>query len=193
MLVFMASAGTLYAAVGLVGDTVSVSRQIPSTGFVFGPFVYTVQAGPADTVALSLGNNSYLNVEDASLRFSFGPNFGSGGPYTPLQHFVLFEDLSPEAPSIIGLTYETDLQGFLASRLSFTAHTVTLGEGGLSWVGGEHLNVNLILIPEPSSFALFGIGIAAVMTLRRAEIIKRLLVERTARSSLIRLFGSIKS
>jgi len=125
--------------------------------------LYTAQAGPADTVALSTGTNLYLNVEDTSLQFAFGPNGGSGGPYTPFQHFILFQDLSPTAPTITGLTYQTDLPGFTASDLSFTAHTVTIGEGGLSYSGGQYLTINLQFVPEPSSVALIGIGVAVML------------------------------
>jgi hypothetical protein len=171
-LVFIVSSGISYADLGILGDTVSVSRRIPSTGFSFGPFVYTVQAGPADIIALSTGDNHYLNIEDTSLQFYFGPSHGSGGPYTPSQHFVLFEDLSPTAPPIVGLTYETDLQGSFASDLSFTAHTVTIGNGGLNWSGGQYLTVNLELIPEPSIFALLGIGVA-VVAVRQTRILWR--------------------
>jgi hypothetical protein len=163
---FVGFTATTLADPGIVGDTVSLSRQIPSTGFIFGPFVFQAQAGPADTVALSTGNNLYVNVEDSSLLFTFGPSSGSGGPYTPLQHFILFQDLSPTAPVITAVTYETDLPGFVASDLLFTAHTITVGEGGLNYSGGQHLTVNLHFVPEPNCFALVGVG-TAMMTLRR--------------------------
>src|SRR5262245_2740666 len=106
VLIVVASAQVSSADPGLIGDTVRVSRQIPSIPFTFGPFVYTAQAGPADTVALSTGSNLYINVEDTSLQLTFGPGGGSGGPYTPFQHFILFEDLSPTAPTIAGLTFQ---------------------------------------------------------------------------------------
>jgi len=165
----VSSFGVASANPGIVGDIVSVSRQIPSGGFILGPFEYTAQAGPADTVALSGGNNLYLNVEDNSLQFSFGPSGGSGGPFLPLEHFILFQDLSPTAPTISGLTYQTDLPGFEASNISFTAHSVTVGEGGIQYSGGQYLIVNLqfAAVPEPSSFALVGLGAVAIMAIRR--------------------------
>jgi hypothetical protein len=157
------------ASPGIVGDFVSVSRQIPSTGFILGPFEYTAQAGPADTVSLSGGNNLYLNVEDNSLQFSFGPSGGFGGPFLPLEHFILFQDLSPTAPIISGLTYQTDLPGFEASNISFTAHSVTVGEGGIQYSGGQYLTVNLQFeaVPEPSSFPLVVLGTVVLMAVRR--------------------------
>ncbi len=172
-LIAIASIEVCRADPGIIGDTVRVSRQIPSTGFTFGPFVYTAQAGPADTVALSTGNNLSLNVEDTSLQFFFGPGGGSGGPYTPFQHFLLFEDLSPTAPSISGLTFQTDLAGFTASDIIFTAHTVTVGEGGLDYSGGQHLTINLQFVPEPSSFALLGFAGAIIITLRTRRFCRR--------------------
>lgn len=90
-LIVVASAEVSNADPGLIGDTVRASRQIPSAGFVFEPFTFTAQAGPADTVALSTGNNLYLNVEDTSLQFTFGPGAGSGGPYT----HALYRSLRP--------------------------------------------------------------------------------------------------
>ena len=114
-------------------------------------------------MALSTGANLYLNVEDTSLQLTFGPRRGSGGPYTPFQHFILFQDLSPTAPTITGLTYQTDLPGFTASDLSFTAHTVTIGPGSLNYSGGQYLTINLQFVPEPSSVALIGIGVAVML------------------------------
>ena len=151
---FVGFARMAFADPGIVGDHVSVSRQIPSIGFIFGPYTYVALAGPADTAKLSFGRNLYINVEDSSLLLTFGPNAGSGGPYDPFDHFILFEDLSPTAPVITGLSYDTDLDGFVASDILFTAHTVTIGEGGLDWSGGQFLNINLQFqqIPEPSSF-----------------------------------------
>jgi hypothetical protein len=168
---FVAFTRTAFADPGIVGDTVSVSRQIPSIGFTFGPYTNVVLAGPADTVALSLGTNSYINVEDSSLLLTFGPHGGSGGPYGALAHFILFQDLSPTAPIITGLSYETDLQGFVASNILFTAHTVTIGEGGIDWSGGQFLNINLQFqqIPEPSSLVLFGIGVMTLTTFWRRK------------------------
>jgi len=151
---------------GIVGDAVSVSRQIPSTGFMFGPFVYTAQAGPADTVALTTGNNLYLDAEDNSLLFSFGPGHGSGGPFPALGHFILFQDISPTAPTISGLAYQTDLPGFVAGDISFTAHSVTIGYGGIDYPGGQYLTVSLQFVPEPSSFALAGLGIVVFIAIR---------------------------
>jgi hypothetical protein len=166
------------AGQGIMGDTVSVSRQIPSKGFVFGPFVYPVEAGPADTVSLSTGTNEFLNIESNSLQFIFGPFEGSGGnSFAPLEHFVFFRDLSPTAPIIVGLTYETDLPEFDASYLLFTDHTVTVGTGGISWTGGEFLNVNLQFIPEPSSFALLCIAVTPVIALRKYHSSRKLPIQ----------------
>jgi len=153
-LVLSVSIGKSYADIGLVGDPVSVSRHIPSAGYTFGPIDYVVQAGPADTVALTGGNNLYLNVENSSLLFSFGPIQGAGGPYPPMGHFISFQDLSSSAPTIVGISYNTDLSGFTASDISFTANSVTVGYGGISYSGGQYLTIDLQFAPEPSVFAL---------------------------------------
>jgi hypothetical protein len=168
---FVGFAPMAFADPGLVGDTVSVSRQIPSMGYVFGPFMYTALAGPDDTTKLSFGRNLYINVEDSSLLLSFGPNAGSGGPYAPFDHFILFEDLSATAPVITGLSFDTDLDGFVASDIVFTDHTVTIAHGGIDWTGGQFLNINLQFqqVPESSSFVLFGIGVMALTTFWRRK------------------------
>lgn len=153
-------ASTSYA--GLNGDTVSVSRQIPSVGYIYNGAPFTFTAGPGDTVSLSGGNNLYLTVEDTSLSFLFGPNSGSGGPFAPNQHIIVFQDLSPKAPTIVGVSYETDLPGFVASDISFTANSVTVGQGGINYSGGQYLDVNLEFIPEPSSCSLFAVGIVGI-------------------------------
>jgi hypothetical protein len=158
---------------GFVGHTVSLSREIPSSDFVFGPLTFVAQTGSADTVAVSGGNNWYVNVEDSSLLFTFGPGGGSGGPFEPMDHYVLFKDLSPDAMAIAGLSFETDLNGFDASYLTFTSHTIKAGQGGLDWTGGQLLRVDVQFAPEPSGLLLFTVGfLATVPRLRRSPISK---------------------
>ena len=151
---------------GLVGDTVRVSRLIPARDFVFGPFTFVAQAGPADKVAMSTGNNHYFDVEDASLRITFGPQNAAGGPFAPLEHFDLFEDLSPTAPVIRGVTVETNVTGFLPQFVTFTPHTVTIGQGGLDFPNGRFITVNLQFVPEPSGFLLGMVVLAGVPAIR---------------------------
>jgi hypothetical protein len=151
---------------GIVGETVSLTRELPSWPYTLGPIVFVAQEGSADTVALTIGNNLYVNVEDNSLLFSFGPSSGSGGPFPPMGHFILFQELSPTAPTIRAVTYQTDLTGFATSDISFTAHSVTVGYGGIDYSGGQYLTVNLQLVPEPCSFTLSGFGATLLIAFR---------------------------
>src|SRR5262249_9643976 len=118
-------------------------------------------------VALSTGNNLYADVEDNRLLFTFGPESGSGGPFPPTGHYLLFQDLSPGAPPITGITFLTNLDGFDASFLSFTPHSIKVGEGGINYSGGQFLTINAQFIPEPSVLFLSGIVFPAIALQRR--------------------------
>ena len=158
-----------------IGDTVSVSRQWTSLGYTFGPVVYVVKQGPLDTVALTTGNNLYLNVEASSLQFTFGPDGGSGGYGDPMDVFIQFQDLSPAAPIITGLSYDSDLSGFGADRIFFTDHSVTIGIGGISWFTTQpgYLTVNLQVtqVPEPTQLELVGIGVILLAVFKRGTLV----------------------
>jgi len=71
--------------------------------------------------------------------------------------------LSATAPTITGLTYQKDLPGFSASNISFTDHSVKVGIGGIDWDGGQQLTINLQFVPEPSSLALIGVAVLALL------------------------------
>ena len=155
------------AQAGLVGDTVSVRREVLSTGFIYGPITFVAEPGPLDTVALTGGNNFYINVEDDRLEFMFGPQSGSGGPYSTWNHFVTFQDLSPSAPSIASISYVTNLQGFLPDNLQFSDHSVKVAYGGLAYSGGQFLTVNLQFLPEPSTIWLVVITAIGMLSVGR--------------------------
>lgn len=139
------------ARADLVGETIQISRQLPSDGFIFGPFSYTV--GASAPVTLSTGNNLYASATGTDLFLTFGPSEGSGGPFPPLDHFILFDDLyAGTSTEIIGVSFTTDLPGFVSSDLVFTDHSVKIGEGGIDFSGGQTMDINLqtSTVPEPS-------------------------------------------
>ena len=144
---------------GFMGHRVSLSREIPSWGFTYGPFEFVAQPGWGDAVSLSTVTNLVVNVESDFL-YVFFPSFGSGGHFPAMGHYILFEDLSPSAPSITGLTFATDVQGFYSDRLAFTDHTIIIGLGGLNMAGGEFLIVGVEFVPEPEALGIFSVGAA---------------------------------
>jgi hypothetical protein len=118
---------------------------------------------------LSTGDNLYVNVEDNRLEFLFGPHAGSGGPYAAMAHLIKFEDLSPTAPTIGAISYQTNLAGFTRSNILFTGHSVTIGQGGIDYTGGQTLTVFLQFVPEPSSMLLAGPASLAASLIRRRK------------------------
>lgn len=160
VVLFAAALVAAPANADLVGETIQISRQIPSLPFLFGPFPYTV--GVSNPIALSTGNNLYASASGTDLFLIFGPAAGSGGPYAPLDHFILFDDLFAGTSTIItGVTFKTDLAGFTSSDLVFADHSVKVGEGGIFFQGGQTMDINLqtSIVPEPSELVTIGAGL----------------------------------
>jgi hypothetical protein len=176
------------ANASLVGDQIFVDRVIPSRTppFSFCQEVYgsgpegcavTVTDGDSDRLALTGGNNFYVNVEATQIRFELGPDNGGGGPFD--EHLVVFSDLDfldtdfPGTNWIIsGVTFETDLVGMDASRISYSDHGIVVNYADISYPGGQYLILTLQTspIPEPTTFVLTTIAGFALPIRRRRQI-----------------------
>lgn len=157
----------LASAATLVGDTVTVRREIPSSNFLFGPFNTVVAAGTGDGVSLSNGNNDLFNPESTSLIFNFGPAGGSGGFIADHRIVVSDIDWFGEPGLFIGsVSAVGDVPGFAPSDVTFGPDSVTLNIGDFLYTGGQSVVVTLTAVPEPTSLAALA-GVGAVALRRR--------------------------
>jgi hypothetical protein len=160
---------TAAADASLIGDQIYIDRLIPSREPPFsfcesvlgsGPdgCAVTVTDGQSDRLALTTGNNLYVNVEASQIRFEFGPDFGAGGFFD--EHLIVFNDLDFLGTNriISGVAVDTDLVGMDASRISFSHYSVVVNYANISYSGGQYLILTLQTspLPEPSTLAFVG-------------------------------------
>ena len=154
----------IIAEASLVGDTISVERYGVAYGspfsYTYGPIV--VATGDSDKTALSGGNNLYIDPEAQEIKLIYGPVEFSGGYPAATEHLILISGIDAW---ISAISYATDLIGFLPEYLSFAAHSITLDTLRLDSDGTRYLNIQLQFgdsIPEPTTLALFGLGLAGL-------------------------------
>lgn len=156
------------SAATLVGDTLTVRREIPSQNFLFGPFNTVVAAGLSDGVSLSNGNNDIFNPESSSLTFNFGPAGGSGGFIADHRIVVTDIDWFGEPGLFIGsVSAVGNVPGFAPSDVTFGPHSVTLNVGDFLYSGGQSVVVTLTAVPEPASLAALAAGSTVLLRRRR--------------------------
>jgi hypothetical protein len=151
----------------LIGDDIFIDRIIPSREPPFsfcqavvgsGPdgCAVTVADGDSDRIALTTGDNLYANVEASQIRVEFGPESGGGGFFE--EHLLVFNDLDfiGASPKITGVTFDTDLAGMDASRISYTDHGVVVNYANILYSGGQYLILSLetTSVPEPATLVL---------------------------------------
>ena len=173
------------ANASFIGDEIFIDRVIvsgPDSPFSFcqaahgtGPegCTVTVADGDSDKIALSSGNNEYVNVEASSILMDFGPEGGYSGPIEN-DHFIYFRDLDwiGDSRVITGLTFDTNLIGMDANRISFTSDSVTVKHADIEWYGGEFLNIYLetTQVPIPAAIWLFCSGLLGLIGISRSKV-----------------------
>ena len=188
-IIFAIACGTAFALIAanvnatLVGDKIFVDRLIPDASG--GPFSFcqdivgtgpagcavTVADGDSDRIALTTGNNFYVNVEAFQIRFELGPELGGGGPFD--EHLVVFSDLDFLGTNLVisGVDFETDLVGMDASRISYSDHRIVVNYADINYPGGQFLILTLETspIPEPATLAFTMIAGLSISIRRRSH------------------------
>jgi hypothetical protein len=174
------------ANASLLGDEIFVDRLNPEASG--GPFSYcqdvigtgpqgcavTVAEGTSDRLALTDGKNLFVNVDPATIRIDFGPEFGGGGPFD--FHEIVFSDLDFADPNtfLAGFTLDTNLDGMDANRIRFTADSLAVNYANITYPGGQFLTLLLqtATIPEPSTILLSIFGIALAASRRKPSLVQ---------------------
>ena len=174
VLVGVAAIGSAATAATLIGDTINLDRTISDIDFKFcrdfvgvDPCTTVVTGDDSDKVALSNGNNLFVDPGASGIHIQFGPSNGSG--LSVSEHLLIFSDLD-FGGGIANATYVTDLAGFTADRFSFTGSSVTVNFAGLNFPGGQYMDISLEAIsavPLPASLPFLVFGLGALGTLRR--------------------------
>lgn len=171
----------------LIGDTVNIAHYYPNADTVcdgcIGPFDVVVAADDSDAVTLGVGNQSYtvdMGAEGFSVLFLNDQGWldnvafngiiisgldwvGSGGGY------------------ISGIVINDKPLDYADSDITFTDHSVSilLGVSGATngvnnnqFFSDERFDISLLTVhvPEPSTIALFGLGLAGLGFVRRKKV-----------------------
>ncbi|MDX6765829.1 MAG: PEP-CTERM sorting domain-containing protein [Candidatus Methylacidiphilales bacterium] len=136
---------------------------------LWGSFAYAYSAGSTLNLFLSGASTNYVPLADAGVSslFVFKIDFGAGNADT-LTYF-----LNPNLATFDGTGAPTGTQ---AGNFSFTRFGFALNgdthEGRFDTIRMGNLvgDVVPVTIPEPSTYALFGIGMASLAWLRRRQI-----------------------
>jgi PEP-CTERM motif len=164
------------AAPSLIGDNVTINWLFPDTSTLFATTTVTVGGGVEVTcpgpdplcsgfvlpTTIDIGATSIVVTEAAGSAWN--PAAFNGLDFTSLDF----------GPGIIltGFSLFSDLAGLNASRISFTDHSISFNAEDLSFRTAPYtirldLITNVLPVPEPSTFALLGLALAAAVLTRR--------------------------
>jgi len=168
----------LASAAGLTGTTVVLDYTYDSGTQVFQTQDSLVVAagtelscpGSAKVCQILSAATQSLDFGDNSIRYDYvGLNGATAGfSDVPINRFA-FSSLFDSGTVITGVQISTDIAGLDSSRLSFTAHGLTLDVRGLP-LGSQsffQLSLQTAPVPEPASAMLLLGGLALLAARRR--------------------------
>ena len=176
--ILLAAAVTTGSALAapLMGSTVSYQYYYPTLDSPYGgtPNVngnYIVGAGdeiPSLTDAVGWMD---ISANQIVVEFSHGSRFGAA----PFSGWVLSDVFGTiDSFSSVTLDASTTLAGMNAERLGFTADSISVNWGGLSFEEGDRLVLNVltrsgsgISVPEPGTLSLMAVALLGIAAVRR--------------------------
>lgn len=154
------------ARAGLILDTVHGAYYFPDTSTIFTDGGTQV-VNPTASFTLSSGAvNQLLTVSDTQILLGWD---GSTSKNASTFNGVGVNTVGPAAP-IVGVAIDLSSNlpvGFDSSFVSFSSTAVFINLAGLSVTADEHIVLDVSTAPEPSSFGLVALPIAALFLRRR--------------------------
>ena len=167
VLIFAGSAGA-----SLIGDIVTVEHKTNSRT-IFGPQDTVVTDGTADTVAVMTPSHNYdVNVDAYSINVDFVSNL-SWSPIYNFNGLVVSSLDDSSGNSLQGVSIDTNMSGWDASRLAFTDDQVLFNWRALSFTTDTYFNASLDFgqnpVPIPGAVWLLGSGLLGLAAVRRKK------------------------
>ncbi len=164
----LASAADLLGSTVVLGYTYDTGTQVLQTQdtVIVGAGVEVTCAGTAQVCQILSAPTQSLDFGASSIRYDYVGLNGAPANFSavPINRFE-FSSLFDSSTAITGVQLGTDIAGLDASRLSFTAHTLTLDMRGLQLASTAFFQLDLQTapVPEPASAALLlgGLGLLA--------------------------------
>lgn len=102
-----------------------------------------------------------LDIDANSIRYDVLISVGNIGGLDPISLFDIDSDIT-------GYTFNTNITGIDASRLSFSADNFDVNFDGLTTQVGQFLEITLqtASVPEPSTLAIFVLGVIGLASRR---------------------------
>jgi hypothetical protein len=177
VVVVLAAAGILAtpkrADAGFMTQTLEYTYYFPDTASPFDSSTFVV-SNAVERSSLASGNAgsdfATLDVSDTAILV----DFYNGSSFTPstFNGFVL-SDINSTVPAITGVTVNsaTNMSGFDASRVSFSADKIFVNLEGLSFDANTIVQLDVTFVPLPPTLlaGFLGMGVlAGVRRFRRA-------------------------
>jgi len=151
---------------GLILDTVHSAYLYPDTSTVYLDGGNQVVNPTASFTFFTGATNNFVTVSDTQMQFSWDVGTSkSGATFNGIE-----VDIVGGSEPIIGVTIDPSSilpVGFDSSFVSFTGTTVYTNFAGLTVTSADNIVLDVSVAPEPSTFGLISLSIAAILLLRR--------------------------